>query len=381
MSRSIKNSILLTVLVVYVILYKLIIFNSFMKYSFLITASFLVVLLGISIKFLGFRKNKPTVISNNILKNVIFYLIITFILIYALGAVVGFLKNAYSRSILVMIDNIFAPIIIIVLIELFRYVFISANKDKNYFIVLLTLVLVIFEVSISVRSVNFEIKELFKLFALIIIPLIIKNGVLSYICFHIGYQVPIIYRLVMDIYGFVVPFVPNLGDYLTSVVLITLPIVIYISSFSEIDKKIHKPEPIFGGDSFTLLDIPLIAFLIILVSLVSGAFPIFMIGVGSQSMMPNISKGDAVILKKVSKTEVLKENDIIGYKKNGITIVHRIIEVRRGKDGVSYVTKGDANNSKDSQRVKSNQVVGKVEFKVPFIAYPTVWLREIVNNK
>ena len=114
MSRSIKNSILLTILVVYVVLYKFVIFNNFMKYSGLITASFLVVLLGISIKFLGFRKNKPTVMSNNILKNVIFYLIVTFILMYALGIVVGFLTNAYSRSFLIMIDNIFAPIIIIV---------------------------------------------------------------------------------------------------------------------------------------------------------------------------------------------------------------------------------------------------------------------------
>ena len=151
MSRSIKNSILLALLVVYVVLYKLIIFNNFMKYSGLITASFLVVLLGISVKFLGFRKSKPTVMSNNILKNVIFYLIVTFILMYALGSVVGFLTNAYSRSFLVMIDNIFAPILIIIFIEFFRYVFISANNDKKVFIVLLTIVLIIFEVSTSIR--------------------------------------------------------------------------------------------------------------------------------------------------------------------------------------------------------------------------------------
>lgn len=381
MSRSIKNSILLTILVVYVVLYKLFIFNNFMKYSGLITASFLVILLGISIKFLGFRKNKPTVMSNNILKNVIFYLIVTFILMYALGVVVGFLTNAYSRSFLVMIDNIFAPIIIIVFVELFRYTFISANKDKKIYIVLLTLILVIFEVCISIKGIKLDLKSLFTLLALTIIPVTIKNSVLSYLCFHIGYQVPLVYRLVMDVYGFVVPVVPNLGDYLTSVVLITLPIVIYITSFSEIDKKIHKPEPIFGGDTFTLMDIPLISFLAILIALVSGFFPFFMIGVGSESMAPRISKGDAVILKKVPTSTVLKKNDIIGYKKNGITVVHRIIEVKRTKNNVSYVTKGDANNTKDSKIVKRNQVVGVVECKVPYIAYPTIWLRELTNNK
>ena len=381
MSRSIKNSVILTIFVVYVVLYKLFIFNNFMKYSGLITASFLVILLGISIKCLGFRKSKPTVMSNNILKNVIFYLIVTFILIYALGIVVGFLTNAYSRSILVMIDNIFAPIIIIIFTELFRYIFISANKDKKSFIILLTIVLIIFEVCISIKGVKLDLKDLFSLFAITIIPSIIKNSVLSYLCYHIGYQVPLIYRLVMDVYGFVVPIVPNLGDYLTSVVLITLPIVIYISSFTEIDRKIHKPEPIFGGDTFTLMDIPFITFLVILIALVSGFFPLYMIGVGSDSMKPRISKGDAVVLKKVSNRDILKKNDIIGYKKNGITVVHRIVEVKKTKNRITYITKGDANNSKDSKEVYRNQIVGIVEFKIPCIAYPTIWLREFTDNK
>lgn len=381
MSRSIKNSILLTLLVVYVVLYKLIIFNNFMKYSGLITTSFLVVLLGISIKFLGFRKNKPTVMSNNILKNVIFYLIVTFILMYALGSVVGFLTNAYSRSFLVMIDNIFAPIFIILFIELFRYVFISANNDKKFFIVLLTILLIVFEISISIRGIKYDFEGMFNLVALIIIPSIIKNIVLSYICFYVGYKVPIIYRLIMDVYGFIVPVLPNIGDYLTSVILITLPIVIYISSFGEIDRKIHKPDPIFGGNNFTIKDVPIVIFLMILIALVSGLFPLFMIGVGSQSMTPRISKGDAVILRKLSKGEALKKNDIIGYKKDGVTVVHRIVEIEKTKTEIAYITKGDANNSKDSQKVKRNQIVGIVQFKVPYIAYPTIWLRDIINKK
>ena len=156
-----------------------------MKYSGLITASFLVFLLGLSIKLLGFRKSKPTVMSNNILKNVIFYLIVTFILMYALGSVVGFLTNAYSRSILVMIDNVFAPILIIIFVEFFRYVFISANKDKKVFIVLLTLILVVLEICLSIKNISSNLEGIFNMLALLIVPSLIKNGVLSYLCFHI----------------------------------------------------------------------------------------------------------------------------------------------------------------------------------------------------
>ena len=185
----------------------------------------------------------------------------------------------------------------------------------------------------------------------------------------------------MDVYGFIIPILPNLGDYITSVILITLPIVIYISSFGEIDRKIHKPDPVFGGNNFTIKDVPLIAFLVILIALVSGVFPLFMIGVGSQSMSPRISKGDAVILRKLPKYAALKKNDIIGYKKDGITVVHRIVDIKRNKKEISYVTKGDANNSNDSQRVKRDQIVGIVEFKIPYIAYPTIWLREFISKK
>ena len=381
MERSVKNNILLVAFGIYILIYKLLIFNNFMKYSEIINASFLVILFGVAIKFLGFRKNKPTILSRNILKNVIFYLVVTFVVMYALGAVVGFLKNAYSSSFFVVLDNIFAPIVIIILIELFRYVFVSANKDKKGYLVVLTILLILFEIFTHVRGLSSDPRELFGIIATIILPSIIKNSILTYLTYHIGYQVPILYRLVMDIYGFLVPVVPNLGDYINSIILVSLPVVIYINAFIEIDSKVHKPEPIFNGDNFSVFDIPIVIVLVILVCLISGVFPHYMIGVGSQSMEPYLSKGDAVILRKVPKDRVLKQGDIVAYKKDDIVVIHRIAKVKKSGRSVSYITKGDANNANDSSEVKQSQVNGVVQVKIPFIAYPTVWLSEFLHNK
>ena len=372
MERSLKNNILLVALAIYILVYKLFIFNNFMKYSEIINASFLVILFGVAIKFLGFRKNKPTILSRNILKNVIFYLVVTFVVMYALGAVVGFLKNAYSSSFFVVLDNIFAPIVIIILIELFRYVFVSANKDKKGYLVVLTILLILFEIFTHVRGLSSDPRELFGIIATIILPSIIKNSILTYLTYHIGYQVPILYRLVMDIYGFLVPVVPNLGDYINSIIL---------NAFIEIDSKVHKPEPIFNGDNFSIFDIPIVIVLVILVCLISGVFPHYMIGVGSQSMEPYLSKGDAVILRKVPKDRVLKQGDIVAYKRDDIVVIHRIAKVKKSGRSVSYITKGDANNANDSSEVKQSQVNGVVQVKIPFIAYPTVWLSEFLHNK
>ena len=380
-ARTIKSWVILFLLSAYIVLYKLFIFQSYMKYSEFISASFLGITLALAILFLGFRKDKTTILGKNVFKIVIFYLVLTFFVMYGLGLIVGFLKNAYSRSFINIFDNIFAPILIIVLTEFIRYVVISANKDKKSIISILTLILILFEIFTTVRT--FDISDLsvtFNITATMILPIIFKNLVLSYITFHVGYRIPIIYRLVMDIYLFVVPIIPSLGDYVNSMILISLPILIYISSFSMIDDAADRAEPVFKRKSFTIWDVPVGIVLITLIALISGFFPHYMIGIGSDSMKPTISKGDAVILEKINDKTNLKKGDIIAYSNGKLIIVHRINEVNISDNDITYTMKGDANNGNDPRKVSRNQIKGIVKFKIPYIAWPTVWLTELFNS-
>lgn len=379
--RSLKNSILIVLLASYVVFYKLFIFQNYMKYSEIISASFTIILLGIAIAFLGFRKDKATVLSKNVMRVVIFYLFLVFFVMYGLGIIVGFLKNAYSRSLFNLFDNMFSPIVIIIAIELFRYVFIGANKDKKISIILVTLLLIVFEIAISIRVIEYnDLALLFNQMATIILPIIFKNILLSYMTYHVGYKVPIVYRLVMDTYIFIVPIIPNLGDYVNSMILISLPILIYISSFTMIDDRITRPEPIFNKSNFTAWDIPVTIILVTLIALISGFFPLYMIGIGSQSMDPTIHKGDAVILKKVTEKTELKKGDIVAYSNGKLIIVHRIVDVKKDGKNLTYITKGDNNNGNDPRPVSRSQVKGTVKFKIPVIAWPTVWLTELFNS-
>ena len=380
--RVLKNIILCFILLFYIFLYKLFIFNNYMKYSSLISASFFMILLLLAYFFLGFRKDKSTFDSKNITRSVLFYLFFTFLATYGLGFIVGFLKNAYSRELFVLLDNIFAPFLIIIFVELFRYIVLWANKDKKIFLIFYTILIIIFELVLSVRSFSLgSLEEYFSLTATIILPVIIKNIVLSYLSYHIGYKVPIIYRIVMDLSIYVVPIIPDLGDYLNSLILISLPIVIYISSFSYIDERRKKIEYLFEEDKFSIWDIPVSLFLIILAALVSGFFPIYMIGVGSSSMSPSINKGDAVIIKKINKSTEIKKGDIIAFRYEKKTVIHRVDSISSASSQTVYITKGDANNSIDSSVVKRKQIKGIVKLKVPFIAYPTVWLSEYLNSR
>ena len=376
--RSVKNIILLFLFTAYIIIYKLFIFSNYMKYSEMINVSFLIVLLSISIFFLGFRRCKNNYMSQNVTQVVLVYLMICFVLMYGLGLFTGFLKNAYSMSTANLLSNVFAPILIIILIEMFRYVTIWANRDNKIVVVLYALVITIFEIAISVRSIPLnDYETLFRMSATIIIPVIIKNAVMTYLCYHVGYKVPLLYRLIMDIYIFIVPIVPNYGEYLQSLFLITLPLVIYINAFTLIDERNQKVEHIFTKSNFTLLDIPVAVLIVVLACLISGFFPHFMIGIGSESMSPKINKGDAVIIEKPKKDQKYRKGDIIAYQRDKRLIVHRITEVGTRKGEKVYVTKGDVNKTAGSNIVTRKQIKGIVKMKIPFIAYPTVWLSEL----
>lgn len=380
-ARTIKSWSILVLIIAYIVLYKFFIFENYMKYSEFISVSFLGVVLALSIIFLGFRKSKNTILGKNVFKIVLFYVVLAFFVMYGIGLIVGFLKNAYSRSIMSIFDNIFAPILIILLVEFIRYIFVSANKDKKVLINILTAVLIGFELVTTIRA--FDITDLpvaFNITATVVLPCVFKNILLSYLTYHVGYRIPIFYRLIMDIYLFVVPLIPSLGDYVNSMILISLPILIYIGACGMVDDASNKSEPIFNKKRFTIWDIPIAIVLITLVALISGFFPHYMIGIGSDSMKPVISKGDAVILEKVNDKTKLKKGDIIAYNNGKLIIVHRIKKITGKGKNISYTMKGDANNGTDPRAVYRNQIQGIVRLKIPYIAWPTVWLTELFNS-
>ena len=241
--------------------------------------------------------------------------------------------------------------------------------------------LTIFELVTTLRA--FDITDLsvtFNITATTILPCIFKNLVLSYLAYYVGYKIPIIYRLIMDIYLFVVPIIPSLGDYVNSMISISLPILIYISTFSMIDDAENRATPVFNKKRFTIWDIPVTLLLVTLIALISGFFPHYMIGIGSDSMKPVINKGDAVILEKVNEKTKLKKGDIIAYSNGKLIIVHRINKIEGTGKKTTYIMKGDANNGTDPRPVSKSQIKGIVKIRIPYIAWPTVWLTELFNS-
>ena len=87
--------------------------------------------------------------------------------------------------------------------------------------------------------------------------------------------------------------------------------------------------------------------------------------VKSGSMNPWIKVGDMVIIKK-SGLDDLKKDDIITYTSaSSELITHRILDFVDG----GYITKGDANNSKDELVVTKEKIIGRFVLRVPYLGY------------
>ena len=88
--------------------------------------------------------------------------------------------------------------------------------------------------------------------------------------------------------------------------------------------------------------------------------------ISTESMEPEIKKGDAIIIKKVDE-EQLKVNDIITFKIDEEVITHRIVQINDNGTEKTYVTKGDNNNVEDHEILTFDDIEGKQVMKIPYL--------------
>lgn len=109
-------------------------------------------------------------------------------------------------------------------------------------------------------------------------------------------------------------------------------------------------------------------------SKIPSVFGYSMLIVASPSMTGAIEAGDAIIIKKSDSYAV---GDVITYfpEDESFSVTHRIVRM----EGDKFYTKGDANQSEDSDPVLIEQIVGKVAVKLDKVGYFIEWLKSPVG--
>ena len=376
--RDKKNIFIFISLLIFIVLYSTIISKYCIQYSKTIITSFILIISFITSKLLGYKKDKTNKFKKSIAKIIIIELIIFFIIIYGIGLFTSFNKLPYTINIINILNNLLLPILIIIFSELLRYIIINANKDKKKVIIIITILLALLEITINLNNYTFNnLSNVFLFITSCILPISIKNIVMSYLTYHVGYKIPIMYRLISELYLYIIPYHPALENYLNSVVNICLPYLVYLYTSRKIKEYENGTEIILAKSLYKSTDLIIYGIIAIIFILVSGVLPIYMMGIGSGSMEPIIYKGDAIVLTKVNKDTELELEDIIAYEDENEIIVHRIIQIN---DDNTYVTKGDNNTTRDPLDVKHSTVKGKVLFRIPYLAYPSIWFSDMLER-
>ena len=94
--------------------------------------------------------------------------------------------------------------------------------------------------------------------------------------------------------------------------------------------------------------------------------------VATGSMSGTIEEGDLIIIKATGDYGI---GDIVTFFQDGDTIptTHRIINI--DDDGL-WVTRGDANNSKDGRSISSDEIIGEWVMTIPYVGTFIDWAVE-----
>lgn len=362
----------------------ILIYNAFINNIFtnLYLSIFLTIVFVISYFLVGFEKERFNQKKRNI--RIIIVLTISLLVIkYGLGLITGYQYSPYNRTFIGILGNTLSIAYLLVICEILRYTFVTKGNKLNFILTIIIFTLAYLNITTSLTSLT-SLKTIVILLTTDIVVTLFENIVLTIISKKYGYSGSLSYTLIMNLYLYIVPIFPNLGEYLDAAVMIAFPIILYLfSNYILTDLFKEKVDIRVKNTGAKLIRFIIIMIIIIMVSLNSGIFRYWICVVASGSMEPTIKIGDVIYIDKSYKNHIdkIEEQDIIVFKINGKIYCHRVIQKNVNNDQVLLVTKGDREGqSVDKWTVSKSELVGKVDFRIKYIGLPSVWLKNAIER-
>ncbi|MBE6139570.1 MAG: signal peptidase I [Firmicutes bacterium] len=375
MKKSYKKMLIFQIIIFLVFFLNSFVSNILGQYNLVM---FLVLSL-IAFKFIfGFEKDR-NIHTKDIIFDIIIMLLVYFIFIYLLGVFIDFAKTANYYSWYGLKTFIIPLVFTIILKEILRYMMLKKSEGSKLLLTTSIIIFVFLDVTEIIYYTVFDSSyNAFIFAALYLVPAISNNIVFSYITQKVGYKPIILYLLITRLYVYLVPIIPDLNEYLTSIVGLILPIIlgIKVHTFFQKEKDEYMERDYKKGNVLSLLIPSVIT--IVIVYFTSGYFKYHALAIASGSMSPTINKGDVVIIEKLEDNfDDLEVGMTIAFEHSGVVVVHRLVDVVKEDDEYYFYTKGDANGLRDNYAVYEDMIIGIVRFRIPFVGLPTVWLNEM----
>ena len=211
-----------------------------------------------------------------------------------------------------------------------------------------------------------------------VVGLVFFSAVTANLLYHFlsrryGASPVVVYRLIVTLFPYVFNRAPRLPASLYSFAKVIFPLLVMLFIGALYDQKRRYAAVKKNKWTYAITVVVAVA-MVSVIMLISCQFRYGLLVVGSESMTGEINKGDAVLYETYDDQLIVK-GQVIVFRKNNSLLIHRVVDIEN-IDGITrYYTKGDANAENDSGYITEADIVGVTAVKIPYIGYPTIWVR------
>lgn len=311
-------------------------------------------------------------------------LVVWFVIYFLSGLATTYVHNTLVVTPAGVLLNIFGYGVAAIGIEYTRHAVMQFAGRKNvvWFGVLVTLVFALQQINLTALSADYSAEQFLKFFVADMVPIFAASALLTYLSVSSGLPAMLVYKLGVLAATILLPVLPKYDWYLIGVSSVLLALAVYLV----IDRAQQGRRPEHRRHHLHIYRASNIMFIVAMVALVlfmTGALRYKPVVIVSNSMQPVYSRGSMIVVRLKVDPMDIQSGDIIQYKhkQTGQVITHRVLEIQQAGNGSGdrvYITKGDNNQSQDVP-VEQSQVMGLVQAQVPYVGYPTVWLRSLIR--
>lgn len=225
----------------------------------------------------------------------------------------------------------------------------------------------------NVRTLN----QFMDMVGLTLLPALVSNLLYHYLSKRYGPLPNIAYRLLTSLFLYIIPYRSAISDSLIAFAGLIIPLLIYLFIDTLFEKK-RVYALVKKSKLGAVLSIAAVAVMLGAVMLISNQFRFGALVIATESMTGELNKGDAAIFQRYEDPRI-ENGQVIVFEKNNSMVVHRVIDIETINGSTRYYTQGDANETPDTGFITKNEIVGIVEWKVPYVGYPTLWLRSLFS--
>ena len=295
-------------------------------------------------------------------------------LYYMTGLHFGFYRSIYPFSISVLLRYVLPTVTVILCVEYMRSIFLAQNSRLATVFMFLIAIMADALLLTNVQQIT-TFARFMDLIGLTVMPSVTANILYCYVSKHYGFAPNVLYRLLIALHVYLFPISSAIPDPLYAFAMLIVPLLLWFFLRTLYEKRQITSRRKTSKWSYVGIA-AIVLVLLGVVMVVSCQFRVGALVIATESMTGELNKGDVAVFERY-EDQVIEEGQVIVFRQNNRMVVHRVIDIKHINGVTSYYTKGDANNDPDMGYITDSDIVGLTNVKIPYLGYPTLWLREL----